>query len=53
MNSVVPAGNNEVMLLFREDLLGEALNRYLHAAKTAYTAYFVVKRVTVAIQAKR
>lgn len=40
MSSVVPAGNNEVMLLFCEHLLGEALNHELHPAKIAYTAYF-------------
>lgn len=37
--SVVPAGNNEVMLLFYEDLLGEALNRDQHPVKIAYAAY--------------
>lgn len=38
-NSVVPAGNNEVMLLFHEDLLGEALNRDQHPVKIAYDTY--------------
>lgn len=34
---IVPAGSNELILLFPEDLLGEPLTRDPHPVKVAYT----------------
>lgn len=34
---IVPAGSNELILLFPEDLLGEPLTRDPHSVKVAYT----------------